>query len=328
MKKQLHILFLVLFSLLVRAQDPQFAQYYANPIFLNPAYTGVTYEHRLIGNYRNQWLGISKTYASYAISYDYNAPDIRSGLGLQIIHDVAGTSNLQTTSIGGSYAYHADLGKFTELRGGMAVSLNFKRMNFDRLVFNDQLSSGSPVSVESGNYFPRNYFDFNAGVLINSVEYWAGFSAMHLSQPDVSLNSGEANLPVKMSLHAGYRFVLEKSGRNLKKYFSPTFNYRHQARYDQLDLGLYYYVLPLEIGVWYRGLPVKRYAPGFPNHDAMTIMVGYEVQKYDLRIGYSYDLAISRLISSTSGSHELSIIYEKAQKKRKNRRVLISCPKF
>jgi type IX secretion system PorP/SprF family membrane protein len=326
--KVLHSIFLVFVFIHLKAQDPQFAQYYANPIYLNPAYTGNTYEHRMVGNYRNQWLGISKAFAQYAFSYDYNAIDIKSGLGLQVLHDVAGTSNMKTTTVAGSYAYHANLGKFTELRAGMGLSLNFKRLDFDRLVFNDQLSSGSSVSVESGNYFPKNYFDLNAGVLVNAVEYWAGFSARHLGRPEVSLGVGEATLPITMSLHGGYRFVLEKSGRNLKKYVSPTFNYRHQASYDQLDLGLYYYMLPLELGVWYRGIPTKKYAPGFQNHDALILMIGYEIEKYDLRFGYSYDITLSRLISSTSGSHEMSMIYEIAKKKRKNRRVLISCPKF
>ncbi|MBC7865767.1 MAG: type IX secretion system membrane protein PorP/SprF, partial [Bacteroidia bacterium] len=311
MKKRILLIFIsaIAFNLL-KAQDPQFAQYYANPIFLNPAYTGLTYEHRMVVNYRNQWLGISKAYSTYAASYDYNANDIRSGLGIQVVHDVAGISAFKTTTVAGSYAYHANLDKFTEIRAGAALSLNFKRLNFDRLIFNDQLSSGAPVSVEDGNFFPKTYFDLNAGVLINSVEYWIGFSAKHLPRPDVSMSGSGANLPINASLHGGYRFVLEKTGRNLKKYFSPTFNYRHQGKYDQLDLGVYYYMLPLEIGLWYRGIPLKRYAAGFPNHDALSVLVGYEVQKYDLRIGYSYDLTLSKLIGSTSGSHELSIIYE------------------
>lgn len=328
LKRILHTGIMLALAVATRAQDPQFSQYYANPIYLNPAYTGNTYEHRMVANYRNQWLGISKAYAQYAFSYDYNAIEIKSGLGLQVLHDVAGTSAFKTTTVAGSYSFHANLGKFTEFRGGIGFSMNFKRLDFERLVFNDQLYSGSSVSVEAGNYFPRNYFDVNAGALINSVEYWGGFSVKHLVRPDVSMSGNGVNLPMTVSVHGGYRFVLEKSGRNLKKYLSSTFNYRHQQKYDQLDIGLYIYRLPLELGVWYRGLPLKHYAPGYPNSDALTFLVGYEMEKYNLRMGYSYDLTLSRLITNSSGSHELSVIYEIAKKKRKNRRVLISCPKF
>ena len=93
------------------SQDPQFTQFYAAPIYLNPAYTGVTYEHRFIANYRNQWLGIAKAYQNYAVSYDYNMPTVNSGFGLMVLRDVAGSSRYTTTSVGGSYAYHFMINK-------------------------------------------------------------------------------------------------------------------------------------------------------------------------------------------------------------------------
>jgi len=115
----------------------------------------------------------------------------------------------------------------------------------------------------------------------------------------------------------------------LKEYFSPTFNYRHENNFDQLDIGAYYFRAPLNLGLWYRGLPLKHYAPGYPNVDAISFLIGVDVAKYDLRVGFSYDITLSRLsVARSLGSFEVAIIYECAKRSRKTRKVLISCPKF
>ncbi|MFT5922039.1 MAG: hypothetical protein ACI8TS_001371, partial [Flavobacteriales bacterium] len=38
-----------------KAQDPEFTQFYANPLYLNPAFAGTARCPRLVMNYRNQW---------------------------------------------------------------------------------------------------------------------------------------------------------------------------------------------------------------------------------------------------------------------------------
>ncbi len=327
-KKYFFVLFLYATSF-VHAQDPQFSQFYANPVYLNPAFTGKTFEHRLITNYRNQWLGVSNAYASYAVGYDYNAINKNVGLGLQITRDVAGTTGLNNSSAGMSIAWRGDVMRDLELRGGAMISYNFLRLKNDRLVFNDQLYYGSAVSAEYENYSYRNYADFNAGFLFLSEKWWAGLSALHIARPDVDLSgSGGARLPVKWSAHGGYRFMQEKSGSAIKKYISPVLHYRHQKKFDQLDVGVYYYRFPMQLGLWYRGLPVKRYNATIKNHDALVVLAGFEIEKYNLKIGYSYDLPLTKLISNTSGSHELSIIWEIAKKSRRARRTVISVPVF
>ncbi|MES2763070.1 MAG: type IX secretion system membrane protein PorP/SprF [Bacteroidota bacterium] len=319
----------ILFSLLMKAQDPQFTQFYAAPMYLNPAFTGVTYEHRFVANYRNQWPGISKTYQTYMASYDYNMSDINSGLGITVMQDKAGTAGLTHSQFGVNYAYHFKVTKFSEIRLGANLNYNMKRIDFTKLKFNDQISTGSGISSEASNYEQLNFMDFAAGALLNSTEYWLGLSAKHLTQPNSSLTGDRVPLPISLSLHGGYRFIIEQKSKELKRYFSPAFNYRHQQKYDQLDLGVYYYHLPLNVGLWYRGLPFKKYEPTYSSRESIALLIGFDITQYNLRIGYSYDITVSKLgISNSWGAHELSIVYEIAKKKKRSRRVLVSCPKF
>jgi type IX secretion system PorP/SprF family membrane protein len=319
-----------LFSVLLKAQDPQFTQFYASPMYLNPAFTGVTYEHRFVANYRNQWPGISKAYQTYMASYDYNLSDINSGLGITVMQDRAGTAGLTHTQFGVNYAYHFKISKFAEIRMGANLSYNMKRIDFSKLKFNDQIATGSSTSLDAVNYEKLNFMDFAAGALLNSTEYWLGLSAKHLTQPNSSLTGDRVPLPLSISLHGGYRFIIEQKTKNdIKRYFSPAFNYRHELRNDQLDIGVYYYHLPINVGLWYRGLPFKKYAPTYASRESIAILLGFDITDYNLRIGYSYDLTISKLgIANSLGAHEISLVYEIAKKKKKNKRVLVSCPKF
>ncbi|MDP2385004.1 MAG: type IX secretion system membrane protein PorP/SprF [Bacteroidota bacterium] len=329
-KLQILLTCMLMLAFKSNAQDPQFTQFYANPIYLNPAYTGVTYEHRFIGNYRNQWLGIAKAYQTYSASYDYNLADMNSGIGFQLWRDVAGSSKLTTTNIGASYSYHIKLTKFQELRGGIQFNYVTKTIDQSKLVFNDQLApGGGAVSSDVTNINPRiGFVNINSGILLNSTEYWVGIAGHNLNAPNTSLTEGSVRLPMKISVHGGYRFVKEKKGGKLLKYVAPALNYRHQQKYDQLDIGVYYVHFPLNLGIWYRGLPLKHYKPSYPNRDAITFLVGADLKNYDMRFAYSYDLTLQRLIGSSTGSHEISVIYEIASRKKKTRKVLISCPKF
>ncbi len=315
----------------VKAQDPHFTQFYSAPQFLNPAFTGLTMQHRFSAIYRNQWPGISKAYETYMAAYDYNLSSVNSGLGVYVLKDKAGTGGLSHQQAAFNYAYSIKVNKRSEVRAGLNVSYNTLQLGFNKLTFNDQLITGSSVSKEQGTYSQVQYVDLGAGVLYNTTKYWAGFAAKHLNTPNYSLVNHQEPLPMFFSVHGGYRHIIESRGRTLiKKYFSASFNYHHEQRYDQLDLGFYYFDSPLTIGLWYRGIPIKHYAPGYRNSESIAILAGFEIPKRSLRVGYSYDLTISRLgLNNSAGAHEISLVYEYANKKqRKSKRVLVTCPKF
>lgn len=334
MRNRHSILFILFFcSLQAFAQDPQFTQFYASPMYLNPAFTGLTYEHRFTANYRKQWPAIKHAYTTFMAAYDYNVSGLNSGIGGFFLQDEAGTSKLTTTQTGINFAYRFRVNKHSEFRAGLMAAMTQKKLDYTDLVFNSQLSDGttSVPSPEALGIEPVSYLDIGAGGLYNSTNYWVGASAKHINEPNSSMVGNIDALPVMLSVHGGYRYIIfaRAGGRQLEEFVSASVHFRKQQKYDQLDIGAYYFKSFLNVGLWYRGLPFKKYKPGYANRESLAILIGCEIPEKNFRVGYSYDLTISRLgITNTQGSHEISLVYEVAKKKKKNKRVLVSCPKF
>ena len=326
------------------AQDPQFSQFYANPLYLNPAFAGAAQTSRATINYRNQWPALSANYITSAASFDTYLDKYNSGLGITLLNDTQ-FSNLRSTDIGLHYAYQMRLNEDNFLRMGLQTSYVNRGSDFYKLTFGDQLSdrgaTGAPtLDPVRDNGVRVNYFDASVGALFYNQNTWVGFSASHINRPDQSVVRGSAAyLPMKFTLHAGYKFILGEgtvghglgSEMNREASISPTILYKKQGEFDQLDAGVYFTYSPLVLGVWYRGIPVKQYKAGINNHDALVFLVGYRAD--NLSFGYSYDTTISTLGVGTGGSHEISISYLFeplliGKKKKPYNKKELACPKF
>ena len=98
------------------AQDPNFSQFFASPLTLNPALTGkFDGVYRVAGNYRNQWPTIYNAFTTYTASFDAGIlknkiPDYdQFGVGVLGFADQAGDGVLKTNAAALSIAYHKSL---------------------------------------------------------------------------------------------------------------------------------------------------------------------------------------------------------------------------
>jgi type IX secretion system PorP/SprF family membrane protein len=312
----------------VIAQDIQLSQFYAAPTYLNPAFAGANVCARLSSTIRNQWPGLPHGYISEIVSFDhyFNAQGV--GVGFLFTNDVAGTGRLKSTSFSGLIAYEFLISRQLGIRFGMQFGGGTRSLNFNNLIFGDQLATGGPTieaPVET-----KGFFDISTGTLAFGKKYWAGMSIHHITQPNESLLADEAFLPRKFSLHGGYKFLAmgEEDDEEHAHFIIPTINYKAQAKFDQLDVGAYYLHNKFTCGLWYRGIPgFKAYKKGYPNNDALVFLLGLKIDR--LSMGYSYDFTISWLRGSTAGAHEFSLSYQFCKlKKRRRKAPLIACPKF
>lgn len=316
----------------VHGQDAQFTQFYAVPTYLSPAFAGTGLQTRFGLAVRDQWPAFPGAFVSTNFAIDHYMPGVNSGVGLLVSHDKAGSGALRYSSVTGQYAYEIELKRKVFLRPALQLGWANHAVDYSKLVFGDQLARGGTVGTyEYLNGTSINYADLGAGLLFFTPRLWAGMGLHHLNRPNQSLLGNEARMPVKFSLHGGWRTtfrtpVIKEHPQSLVL----AFNYKAQEKYDQLDVGGYFERSPFYAGLWYRGIPLlKRYAPGYANRDALAVLAGVIVN--DLRIGYSYDLTISRLAGQSGGAHEITLGYEMASRGKKrsmSRRRVVPCAKF
>ncbi|MCK5704183.1 MAG: PorP/SprF family type IX secretion system membrane protein, partial [Cyclobacteriaceae bacterium] len=201
MLKGYTFIFLILLGLAmkVKAQDPQFSQFYAAPLYLNPAFAGSSELARVGINYRNQWPSYPTNFVTYSGYFDYYFDDYNSGVGLLLMSDVEGLAGLKTHSVALQYAYQLRITDGLIFRPGLEGSYVMQNIDKGNLIFGDQIDfNGQFKDVTDDNIinadFRNNYFDFGAGGLLYSDKFWIGFSASHLLTPLNSLIEGNSEL--------------------------------------------------------------------------------------------------------------------------------------
>jgi len=329
MRRLFIILIFSFFWISAKAQDPQFTQFYASPLYLAPSYAGGTPGQRVVANYRNQWSMVPGTFQTFSLSYDHNFVHFKSGLGLLLLGDVAGDGRLGTTLAGLVYSYDITPNPDFHIRPGIGFYYVQQSIDYTRLIFGDQLlveqDPGMPLppSVQPpGNPAVRD-IDVSTSVLAYSDNLWLGFTWDHMLRPERTFYGDDARTPHKFSIYGGARIVLRGIIlRPIEESITTAFNLKFQDFSKQLDLGLYWYRQPFVFGTWYRGIPLAKQYPG---SDAVAFLFGYKME--DFSVAYSYDFTVSRLGFGSGGSHEIALIYTFKVKTRKRYRA-IPCPTF
>lgn len=328
----LKIYFLIIgFASIAEAQDPQFSQFYTHQLTHNPAYTGNTGGARVILNNRVQWLALGQPYRTYGVSYDAYL-DYGISVGGQITHDQQAT-NFQTNTISalGSYWIKFDEDGDKGLTFGLKGSFVNRSANLEGLKFIDQYSA-SGISSQSNDrlaqqnaqsIFNSSYPDFSLGLLFeeyydrnqkasgifnpNKHGYQFGVAINHF---DKLFGGQDFTLPLPLlGVHGSYKFPVnfnwwqhredrEESTLSITGYF------RKQGQSMMLDLGTTVRYSPAVLGLWYRGIPIRKYN-NTVQQDAVVLLLGYELEK--VKFGLSYDVTVSSLSWASGGTIELSM---------------------
>ncbi len=327
MSKKLFLIIIPLVLFINKAmysQDPAFSQFYANPLYLNPALTGSQISPRLVLNYRNQWPSLSNSFNTYSASYDLYLDALHGGVGVSLIADNAGDGALKTNIISGFYSYRLIISKSIFMNAGFQATYFQTKLDWDKLKFGDQYDPKSGFVLPTGeippNRLDKGFVDFSSGFLFSfSNKYFAGVSVNHLTNPDNGFyENSESKLDMKITGHIGTMINLSEIGTLRSSLediiLSPNILYQQQSGFQQLDFGLYLNKYPFVSGVWFRY--------GFNNADALILLVGFEQDKF--KIGYSYDMTVSNLRNSnTGGSHEISFSYKFPNFDKRRKRIKI-----
>jgi len=311
-----------------RAQDPIFSQFYANPLYLNPAMAGSAICPRLNLNYRNQWPSIAGTYVTYSASYDQYWDKISGGIGFLAVSDRAGDGALTTNIFSGMYSYRLTINRKMFMNAGFQATYMQRRLDWDKLTFPDMIDPKYGfVNLTQEKQPPKlniGFVDFSAGLLLNHSEYfYLGAAVHHLTQPNEGFYSDiSSKLNMKLTVHAGGIIDLKSRRSGSRQLEDPTLSpsilFQQQQKFQQINYGMYFNRYPFVGGLWFR--------QNFNNPDAFIMLAGF--QQSSFKIGYSYDLTVSKLTNITGGAHEVSFSYLFPCPVKKKKVRTINCPSF
>lgn len=318
----------MLFATAAAAQDASFSQFFLNPLYTNPAYTGVNPGLRANLNYRTLWPNIPSRFPTYSLSCDAQVPHIASGVGLNLFNDVEGEGTLHTQSVGVFYSYMAELSpKRWFFNAGFNTALVSKRIDWSSLVFSDQIDpvlgvvkpTNSPAPSMQNVFYP----DFNVGFLLRhnyknrhrglTLTYNLGFAIHHLVKPNESILRMTSPLPRRYALHADVLIPFKTDAKSHKRYLiNPMFMWENQEPMNTFIGSCVALISPVYVGLAYRNQTPL--VADLKRADAMIITFGLNdvlpKKNLNYKLGYSYDLTVSNLKASTQGSHEIALVVE------------------
>lgn len=316
-----------------KSQDPHFSQFYASPLYTNPALAGTVVCPRASVIYRNQWPSINYAFRTFAASYDQYFDILAGGIGIMVMSDAE--SKFFTTNMA-ALMYSLRLKLTDDIFLNLAVQGSFTNRSLDwtALTFGDQIDPrygflNTVSNAVKPSDLSSTYFDVAAGFVFYGEEWYAGFSAHNITQPNTGLSSLN-NIPIRFTGHAGMNFNISRDKRRTNAFFgapviSPNVIYDYQNGMHKLNIGLYLDWSPFIVGTWFRH-PLTAYEGVSAEPDAVVVLFGAQWEQF--KIGYSYDITISSLANASGGAHEISASYLFPCPEKRKKVKSIRCPSF
>ncbi|WP_224014161.1 PorP/SprF family type IX secretion system membrane protein [Ferruginibacter albus] len=333
MRKLVYILTLVIgvmLSITSKAQvDPHFSQYYAYPLYLNPAFTGVIDgDYRATAIYKNQWLSVGTPYSTTGLSADMTTlTDLN--IGMNILRQTAGEGGYQYIQGYVTLAYQGmrfDANGYNRLIFGLQAGFLTRKFDPAKLTFGDQWTPGLRVdpSTPSAEIFAQtsaSTFDAGAGVaFFNSdpnkkVNVYGGFSLNHLTQPyDPFIVSGnKRRLPYRYTYYGGAKIALDN-----RMSITPHFIYMRQGNAEERTFGAY-----MQKGTNREDVDVM-WGVSYRYKDAIIPYAGLKFT--NVWMGLSYDANVSTLGASVPFTNSIELSITVIGKRSEENRHYFSCP--
>ncbi len=301
MKSNFRIALLMLLTLGLKASqaqvDPHFSQYYAYPAWLNPALTGAfDGNYRVSGIYRNQWASVASPFVTPGASVEVTTNN-NINFGVSVLNQTVKSGGYNYLTAYGSAAYTgARFGANGYQRLVFALQGGIINRRFDQ----SKLTTGDENWNPSIGYVAgpseqlaltkSMVFDIGAGVLFydgdpaKKANFYAGFSASHLNQPENKFAAGTVGkdkVPMRFTGHAGLRLLLNDMWS-----LTPNLLYLRQGNASERMAGAYATVkagpvTDVMFGANYRFEDAISPYVGF-SHNNMVLGVSYDVNTSDL----------------------------------------------
>jgi type IX secretion system PorP/SprF family membrane protein len=311
------------------AQDIHFSLYAEAPSIINPALAGVTYNTRVIGNFKDQWSSVASRYRTIGVSFEQTIKHKKLknnyfAVAANVFRDEAGDARLRTLNPNIGFAYHQKVTRKMKLSGGIQTGFIYKTIDISGLRWGEQyngynydgsLPTGEPATPRSS----ITSFDLGGGINLNylqsekflsaknNAKFDAGISAYHYSMSRSSFIVSSEKLKTRACMYFNGDFNIPSSTNAIM----PSVLYMWQGGNQQLIAGaLFKFIIgdpstytqlrkprALSIGGYYRF------------RDAIIPTILFQYNKY--AFGVAYDINVSALTpaSNRRGGLELMARY-------------------
>jgi len=323
------LLVLNLFGYQIYGQDVTFTHFMQNPIYYNPASVGIDQGMLISLNYRRALMYLPSKFETIALGIDQSLHDTEikglGGVGLFLTRNQEGDGNYNTTALGIPFSARVVVNEFLKFQVGIAPVIYQKSINFDNLVFFDQLHPYYGVVVKKSQLSQLTsnqtvtFFDFHIGIFgryetdptdqsyeRNNV-FDFGFSIQHLPEPNQSFEHVIAKLPSKYSLMMRYSHVVATYGYQQAS-IQPLMLLEKQGSMENIITGINFKYKTFSMGGY-----MRHEQNSLMNVTELMMLIGTEFQLRErsfssIQINYSFDLLVHSKQVNKNITNELSII--------------------
>jgi type IX secretion system PorP/SprF family membrane protein len=273
-------------------QDPQFSQYMFNPLGMNPAFAGSRGVMNGALVYRNQWMGFDGAPTTEMLTVNAAMPRGKVGVGMEVLNDHIGPKN--TTGFYLDYAYRLPLGK-GKLAFGLGAGMVSYKVNWDKVTYKDAGDAYDNLTTVK-----LMKPDFKTGLYFNNKNFFIGVAITHINREVYTVAQDSITFRSTMSMHSFFTFGRAfQLGDNF--IFSPSIMFRSTSNaphQSNMDLNLNF---KMKNVLWF-GISIR-------SEQSIVALIQYNIND-KFKIGYSYDMTMSKLKTYQSGTHEFVLGFD------------------
>lgn len=292
-KKILLLPILTLLTVSLSAQgDADLTQRWFNEMLYNPAASGNSYTTSIFLHARQQWVGITGSPSTQAVSADTYVESIRSGFGLSVMHDEIGNIT-SAFNIRASYSYHIPITQMSYLSLGVSGGILSRNRDINSALvdnsYDPDLAYGNASEVSPD-------FDFGA-------EY-RGIVKLGVAVRHLGVNNKEKYFSNTENIWA---YVSSRFNASNTISIEPAFSFAHREKASRYELGALFYFFKMQNNHEYN----DRFWVGgmYRFNKEFALLAGVNITS-KLRMGYSFDYGYGFSSLSRYGTHEIFIAFQ------------------